>query len=180
MQELLSTMADITTQKIAQNCFATLQEYARDLCAVPSSDSLHSYPYACRVYAPSERRFAAVLACNTTSENSYDIDTSGVVVGVKHISNDYVHAGDTIMVLENSELAYKVEEKQGEIRETSQMYYQALDRSPENMLPIKIRLNVLNQGLNDLLERQKKLTLVAGMDSKVLTMDWNFARYDFV
>ena len=82
MQELLTTMADITTQKISQNCFATLQEYARDLCAVPSSDSLHSYPYACRVYAPSERRFAAVLACNTTSENSYDIDTSGVVVGV--------------------------------------------------------------------------------------------------
>ncbi|MBO7066220.1 MAG: hypothetical protein J6W40_01185 [Alphaproteobacteria bacterium] len=58
MQELLTTMADITTQKIAQNCFATLQEYARDLCAVPSSDSLHSYPYACRVYAPGEQRHA--------------------------------------------------------------------------------------------------------------------------
>ena len=122
-------------------------------------------------YLPVPDTFTAPGVIEASRYENSNVGESGVVVGVKHISNDYVHAGDTIMVLENSELAYKVEEKQGEIRETSQMYYQALDRSPENMLPIKIRLNVLNQGLNDLLERQKKLTLVAGMDGVLSTGD---------
>lgn len=95
MQELLTTMADITTQKIAQNCFATLQEYARDLCAVPSSDSLHSYPYACRVYAPSERRFAAKLVCNTISANSYEIDASGIASSGSATTTDPETRSDT-------------------------------------------------------------------------------------
>ena len=64
LSELLTAMADITTQKIAQNCFATLQDYAQQLCAVPSNDSLHSYPYACRAYAPGEQRYAMDWNCN--------------------------------------------------------------------------------------------------------------------
>jgi putative peptide zinc metalloprotease protein len=75
------------------------------------------------------------------------------------------------MVLENPELSYKIEEKQAEIKEASQMYYRALEQSPENMLPIKIRLNVLTQGLNDLQERQGKLTLVADMEGVLSTED---------
>ena len=72
MQELLTTMADITTQKIAQNCFTTLQEYARDLCAVPNSDSLHTYPYACRVYAPGDQQYASewVKCSNATATSN--------------------------------------------------------------------------------------------------------------
>ena len=65
MAELLTTMYDITTQKIAQNCFTTLQEYAKQLCAVPGNDSLHSYPYACRAYAPGEQRYAERWKCNS-------------------------------------------------------------------------------------------------------------------
>ena len=64
LQELVTAMYDITTQKIAQNCFATLQEYAKELCAVPTSDALHSYPYACRAYAPGEQQFASKWNCN--------------------------------------------------------------------------------------------------------------------
>ena len=78
MQELLTTMADITAQKIAQNCFTTLQEYARQLCAVPSNDTLHSYPYACRAYAPGEQQYAAYWQCNkesTSNNNASDNDT---------------------------------------------------------------------------------------------------------
>ena len=80
MQELLTTMYDITTQKIEQNCFQTLQEYAQQLCAVPSSDSLHSYPYACRAYAPGEQRYAANWGCNketraTTPTSTQEIET---------------------------------------------------------------------------------------------------------
>ena len=70
MQELLTTMYDITTQKIAQNCFTTLQEYAAQMCAVPSSDSLHSYPYACRAYAPGEQRYATNSECNNTPKDT--------------------------------------------------------------------------------------------------------------
>ena len=75
MQELVTTMYDITTQKIAQNCFETLQEYAKQLCAVPSSDSLHSYPYACRAYTPGEQRYASRWDCNrdtVTKQSDYD------------------------------------------------------------------------------------------------------------
>jgi putative peptide zinc metalloprotease protein len=122
-------------------------------------------------YLPVPDTFTAPGVIEASRFENSIVGEGGVVVGVKHISNDYVHAGDTILVLENPELAYKVEEKQGEIRETNQMYYQALERSPENMLPIKIRLNVLNQGLNDLLEKQNKLTLVAGMDGVLSTGD---------
>ncbi|MBO7066778.1 MAG: hypothetical protein J6W40_04110 [Alphaproteobacteria bacterium] len=115
MQELLTTMADITTQKIAQNCFTTLQEYARDLCAVPNSDSLHTYPYACRVYAPGDQQYASEWAmCNNTIEQAgqseikraltaadpstrVDSDTNAPVCRVKYISCDdgyYMLAAD--------------------------------------------------------------------------------------
>ena len=63
MAELIATMRNITSQKIAQNCLATLKEYANTLCAVPPSDTLHSYPYACRVYAPGEQKYATDWTC---------------------------------------------------------------------------------------------------------------------
>ena len=115
-------------------------------------------------YLPVPDTFTAPGVIEATRYENGIVGESGMVTDVKHISNDYLHVGDTLMVLKNPELDYKIEEKQGEISEANQMYYRALENAPENMLPIKIRLNVLNQGLNDLLERQKRLTLVAGMD----------------
>ena len=69
MQELISTMYNITSQKIAQNCLVTLKEYAESMCAVPSSDTLHSYPYACRVYEPGEQKYAILWKCQSQSQN---------------------------------------------------------------------------------------------------------------
>ncbi|MBO4625651.1 MAG: hypothetical protein J5679_00030 [Alphaproteobacteria bacterium] len=63
LQELVATMRNITSQAIAQNCLATLQEYVQTLCAVPSNDTTHSYPYACRVYAPGEQKYALDWKC---------------------------------------------------------------------------------------------------------------------
>ncbi len=86
MAELLTAMYDITSQKIANQCQTTLQDYARELCAVPSNDTLHSYPYACRVYAPGEQIYATIHACNISTNNQTnasvgagipDTDTSG-------------------------------------------------------------------------------------------------------
>lgn len=103
-------------------------------------------------------------------ENSI-IGESGVLVDLRHVSNEIVHKGDTLMVLENTELDYMIEEKQGEIHETTLMYYTALEQSPENMLPIKIRLDVLKRELEELLDRRKNLTLVAGMDGVLSAED---------
>lgn len=69
MQELLATMYNITSQKIGQNCLTTLKEYAESLCAVPANDTLHSYPYACRVYEPGEQKYAMLWKCQSQSQN---------------------------------------------------------------------------------------------------------------
>ena len=72
MAELIATMQNITSQKIAQNCLATLQEYVTTLCSVPPSDTIHSYPYACRVYAPGEQKYATISKCQGyVYENNY-------------------------------------------------------------------------------------------------------------
>lgn len=79
LQELLNTMHNLTDAKIAQSCRVTLQEFAREMCAVPSNDTLHSYPYACRVYTPGTQEHAKYSACNqqlwtkstSNSDNAY-------------------------------------------------------------------------------------------------------------
>ena len=69
MQELIDTMYNITSQKIAQNCLTTLQEYVTSICAVPPSDTTHTYPYACRVYVPGEQQYAKLWKCQNQFEN---------------------------------------------------------------------------------------------------------------
>ncbi|MBQ0013154.1 MAG: hypothetical protein KBS86_01095 [Proteobacteria bacterium] len=64
MQELLTAMHRITDQKIETSCPTNLRSFVKDMCAVPSVDTLHSYPYACRVYMPGDQRFARDPECN--------------------------------------------------------------------------------------------------------------------
>lgn len=64
MNELVSAMGSITDQKIAKECQATLLSYAKEMCAVPSSDSLHSYPFGCRTYSPGTQQYAAMCHVN--------------------------------------------------------------------------------------------------------------------
>lgn len=73
MSELLIAMHDITNQTIASTCLAALQDYAADLCAVPGNDSLHAYPYGCRVYAPGEQKYASITSCNLKTSADGDI-----------------------------------------------------------------------------------------------------------
>lgn len=51
LELLVTEMRQITDQKIAQHCRTSLQDYAKKLCRVPSTD-LHAYPYGCRTYTP--------------------------------------------------------------------------------------------------------------------------------
>lgn len=79
LELLVQAMHNITDQKIGKECRTTLQEFARDMCAVPSSDSLHAYPYNCRAYAPGEQQYATIYACNQElwNKDSSSGDTSG-------------------------------------------------------------------------------------------------------
>ena len=71
MPALITAMKDITDQQIAQQCLDTLRDFSKELCAVPGNDSVHSYPYTCRVYAPGDQMYASRPECNraTIAEN---------------------------------------------------------------------------------------------------------------
>lgn len=73
LSTLVSAMHDLTDSKIAKQCRVTLQEFARDICAVPSNDTLHGYPYACRVYYPGEQHYAKNNQCNQQLSSPTDI-----------------------------------------------------------------------------------------------------------
>ena len=68
---LVSTLAGITDNTIAQTCPELLATFAQKICAVPTNDSSHFYPYGCRVYAPGESRYSRVEICNTTMVNPF-------------------------------------------------------------------------------------------------------------
>ncbi len=94
MSALLTAMHNIVDQQIGKQCLVTLQEYTTQLCAIPSNDTIHSFPYGCRVYNPGDMQYATIAQCNlsaaiskanggvdgtTTSyeERKYTCDTSG-------------------------------------------------------------------------------------------------------
>ena len=64
LAELLNAMHDLTDSKLAKGCHVALQEFVQEICAVPSMDTLHQYPYACRVYTPGDQQYAQNYACN--------------------------------------------------------------------------------------------------------------------
>lgn len=75
LELLIAEMNNITDQKIAQQCKSLLESFAKDMCKVSNNDSLHNYPYGCRVYAPGEQKYATNWACNQlkgTSSETYD------------------------------------------------------------------------------------------------------------
>ena len=73
MQALLTTMHDTIDLQIGLQCHEILTNFTKNLCAVPESDTLHSYPFSCRVYAPGSQQYATIAACNanTTPTVSY-------------------------------------------------------------------------------------------------------------
>ncbi len=80
MDALVNAMGSITDQKIAQQCQATLLDYAKEMCAVPSNDSLHAYPFGCRTYAPSSQHYAAMcyaISSDDTGNSGGGGDTGG-------------------------------------------------------------------------------------------------------
>jgi len=96
LELLISAMHEITDQKIAKECRALLEAFAQDTCKVPSNDSLHAYPYGCRVYAPGEQIYANRWQCNNISF-SYGSSTGGDIVvpgGTEETGPGYICPAD--------------------------------------------------------------------------------------
>ena len=64
---LIIAMHDITDQKIAKECRTLLETFAQETCRVASNDTLHAYPYGCRVYAPGDQMYADNPYCNRSN-----------------------------------------------------------------------------------------------------------------
>lgn len=95
-----------------------------------------------------------------TYENAI-VGEGGIVKRVYHYADGLVHKGDTLMLLQNRELEFQLEEKRAQLREATQSYYQALEKAPENMLPIEKRMGALKQELEKLEEDRSKLAVIA-------------------
>lgn len=82
LDTLIATMTGITDFQIEQSCPELLATFAKSVCAVPTSDSKHSYPYGCRIYAPGENHYARNSMCNETFVNPFsrtDITTTSTI-----------------------------------------------------------------------------------------------------
>ena len=71
LNTLIATMTGITDLTIEQSCPALLADFAAAICAVPASDSKHSFPYGCRRYAPGESFYARRALCNKELVNPF-------------------------------------------------------------------------------------------------------------
>lgn len=72
LAELVNAMHDIVDQRIVAECQNLLTDFGKNLCSVQSSDTLHGYPYACRVYTPGDQQYAVIPKCNAATANSSD------------------------------------------------------------------------------------------------------------
>ena len=103
MQALLTTMHEITNQQIGLQCRETLTNFAKNICAIPGNDTIHAYPYTCRVYSPGSQQYASILACNQdtnniiTSKDPLTASPNASNTGANHIQADYtkVHNPET-------------------------------------------------------------------------------------
>jgi len=87
---LVATMTGINDAMIEQSCPDLLDAFARNICAVPSNDSIHAYPYGCRKYAPGESRYARTEICNTTFANPFSRSEILTTMAVNESNSNYL------------------------------------------------------------------------------------------
>ena len=86
LETLIATMTGITNFTIEQSCPDLLITFVKSVCAVPTSDSSHTYPYGCRKYAPGETRYARTGLCNQTLVNPF---SRSDIITTQTISTNY-------------------------------------------------------------------------------------------
>ncbi len=77
MQALLTAMHSATDLQIGLQCRDALLNFAKNMCAVPGNDTLHVYPYTCRVYAPGSQQYATIAKCNQDTTSTSTDQTIG-------------------------------------------------------------------------------------------------------
>ena len=119
--------------------------------------------FAALFYIPVPDTFTAPGVLEAKQFEDTIVATSGRVSKVYRKSGDAVASGDTLIVLENEEIDFSMDEKNAEIAEAMQQYYKALNETPENMLPLEKRIDVLRQELDEIKLQKDRLAIVAGM-----------------
>ena len=120
--------------------------------------------FAALFYIPVPDTFTAPGVLEAKQFENTIVATSGRVSKVCHKPGDAVAKDDTLIVLENEEVVFNMDEKNAEINEAVQQYYKALNESPENMYPLEKRIEVLRQELDEIKLQKDRLAIVAGMD----------------
>lgn len=76
LQELVTTMHNIVSEQIANNCRASLEKFAKTLCSPYSFNVAHTYPLECRTYAPGNEICAVLPDYTTDTANCSDYNGS--------------------------------------------------------------------------------------------------------
>lgn len=113
---------------------------------------------------PVPNTFTAPGVIETTQNESTIVATSGRITKIYHNTGDSVSRGDTLVMLENDELLISLDQKKAEINEATLLYNKALNETPENMHPLKKRIEVLRQELDHLQIQKDRLALIANID----------------
>ena len=90
LEILVKTMKGITDETIAQSCPDLLETFIQKTCAVSSNDSLHTFPYGCRAYAPGDQRYAQNAICNLSTINPFDRSTILITKTTDSNENSYI------------------------------------------------------------------------------------------
>ncbi len=116
--KLVDTMSEITDVTIAQTCPDLLNKYVQSICSVSVNDSIHTYPYGCRTYAPGEARYANTEICNTTLTNPFSKSDIFVSTNIS-VYDDYYVCKNTTKRYIRCEFNYYLYDDQGECNETN-------------------------------------------------------------
>ncbi|HOY47004.1 MAG TPA: hypothetical protein PLZ05_00160 [Alphaproteobacteria bacterium] len=74
LSELVTTMQNITDQKIAKDCKSSLMDYVTSICSVSTNDIVHGFPFGCKTYAPGEQKYASIEQCNAVFSSTQTSD----------------------------------------------------------------------------------------------------------
>lgn len=94
LEELLTAMGDIIEQKIAQQCLSALENYTKELCAVSGTDTLHTYPYGCRVYTPGSQEYVSNPDCNKIKAKGHIITKKNKKYSTESCTKDYTSCNE--------------------------------------------------------------------------------------
>lgn len=89
--------------------------------------------------------------------------TRGRIVAIKVVPGTFVKAGDTLLILENTELDHQIEETRAAYQESRSLYYKALTENPEDMYPLTKRMHVYSEEIDQYLRDRKNLAVTASI-----------------